>query len=95
MAEATTHRPIQPALTKKRYIELLEGWKEMGYDDQSVDALAALIKQVMHFEPDDPRRVEWKRDQIRKRAENLGVTTYVTSGRKAAYYKNKEAAKGP
>lgn len=79
------------ALTKGRYKILAEAmYKE--YEKDAADEILHLIKQTLNFDPEKSNYdTESKRKTMEYRAKlkEKGISTYVSSGRKAHYEKNK------
>lgn len=89
--EETT--PKVSIMSKKRYMEIQKTLEEHIADDATLNTVMASIRTIMRYDPDKSaytpeikqRQVEWRR----RKAQELGVTTYVTSGMKAHYERSK------
>ncbi len=79
------------ALTKARYKILTEAmYKE--YEKDAADEILNIIKKALNFDPDKSNYdAESKRKTMEYRAKlkEKGISSYVSSGRKAHYEKNK------
>lgn len=84
----------QSILSKKRYSEV----KSMLSSYVSADDLDTVMSNfcvIMNFDPSASTYNQDKKDQIlksrKKRAEELGVSTYVTGGSKSYYERRKQS----
>ena len=83
-------------LSKKRYESLTRELVEELGDEAVVERVLAVLRRVMGFDPKATQYTKEKGqrmiEQRREKAKALGVTTYVTSGRKKQYEKQKALA---
>lgn len=78
------------SFSKKRYQDILHEMSSMGIDDRTIQLTADIICKVLGFDPDYHSRSSYQLEYIHKKAKELGVSTYVASGRKAHYMRSKE-----
>jgi hypothetical protein len=86
--------PSASVLSKKRYHEIEEVLSGLIPDPNQHALAMAKICEIMKYDPTrnvytpevKERNAKWRR----KKAEELGVTTYVTSGMKAYYERTKQ-----
>lgn len=83
-------QPINSAISRKRYNEILRQIKEHGYEQSVVEDIGNILRNVFSFDPDGRVQSKYMMNRIYKRADELGVSTYVTSGRKDSYWRMKE-----
>lgn len=76
--------------SKKRLQGILDELSAAGFDEEAVNTTAAIICRVLDFDPNDHTRSDYQLNYIHKKAKELGVSTYVSSGRKAQYVRSKE-----
>ena len=78
-------------LSKKRYDDIKHALEEM-FGERAEEALTK-IREIMKFDPSlskyTPEEGKKAMEARKKRAEERGVTTYVTGGCKAFYEKRK------
>jgi chorismate mutase len=82
-------------ISKKRYYEIDEALGTLMKDQQEREQVMMKICEILNFDPNrntytpqvKERMLQWRK----KKAEELGVTTYVTSGMKAYYERNKQS----
>lgn len=82
-------------LSKKRYIDLQNEFYKLVNNHEIVDALMEKVREVMNYDPNKPTYTQEQADKIkdyrRRMKEEKGVSSYISSGAKAAYYKKKQA----
>ena len=82
------------SLSKTRYAKIIDMAAKYMPEDR-VEAFANDFCTIMNYDPTisvhTPARAASHRASIRKKAEELGTTTYVTSGRKQMYQRSKQA----
>jgi hypothetical protein len=80
-------------LSKKRFKEV-QDMLGAYISNTELDVVMKQFCEIMHFDPEASTYNQDKKEQImksrRKRAEELGVSIYVTSGNKSSYHKRKE-----
>jgi hypothetical protein len=79
-------------LSKKKYYELEEQLKN-DFNEEQVETIMSKLRAVLHFDPNISVYTEKMKDSIYRRREMLkeaGVSTYVSSGTKAYYYKHRQ-----
>lgn len=83
-------------LSKKKYFEILDALSKC-YRDEDISKISGVIKEVMRFDPTvvdyTPERGRKITENRKKRAEELGVSTYITSGAKQYYERRKNLEK--
>jgi hypothetical protein len=86
-------------LSKKKYTELqqaLQDKYEQEDDRVDVESVLEIIRTVLRFDPNLNSYNDVRAEQIReyrRKQKEAGVSTYVSSGAKSTYYKNKIAMK--
>lgn len=91
---AENKAPSTSVMSKKRYHEIEEALRVAIPDPVQHAEIMSRICEIMKYDPTKSmytpevkeRSMKWRR----KKAEELGVTTYVTSGMKAYYERSKE-----
>lgn len=82
-------------VSKKLYNEFVTVLDSKLNDSKLTDEIKEAFKTIFKFDPEASTYNQEKKEQImrsrKKRAEELGVSMYVTGGSKAAYYKRKQA----
>lgn len=98
-AKATDESPKikgTSTLSKKKYEEFSTGLSQLfANEPYHVDKVLELLRITMHFDPNVSTYNEAQLQRIKARRERLkaeGVSTYVSSGTKACYYRRKEAS---
>lgn len=82
-------------MSKKRYHLIEETLRKTIDDPNKLANVLQSIQEIMNFDPNrntytpevKERVLQWRK----KKAEELGVTTYVTSGSKACYERKKQS----
>ena len=86
-------KKAQSMLTKKRYNDLKNILTDIYGSDNILEEALAKFCDIMRFDPDASTYNKEKKEQItrsiKKRAEELGVSMYVTGGSKASYQKKR------
>lgn len=81
-------------VSKRLYNEFVSVLDSKINDSQLADEIKDAFKTVFKFDPNATTYNQDKKEQIlksrKKRAEELGVSMYVTGGSKASYHKRKQ-----
>lgn len=83
-------------LSKKRFQQINTMLHDVIQDQELVERVLTSIKEIMQFDPDVSQYRGYTKDRgdatkaYRQRKKELGMTTYVTSGRKKMYHSSKE-----
>ena len=80
-------------LSKKKYYELSNELTSRLGDAELVTKVLNTIKEVLDFDPEVSTYDEVQAKKIkeyRQRKKEEGISTYITSGVKSAYYKKKQ-----
>lgn len=90
-------RAAASTLSKKRFELIMKLVDDIVTDPKQVDVFKSRFCEIMAFDPNasaytqerNVKTIEWRK----KKAQQLGTSTYVTSGRKRNYEKEKERRK--
>lgn len=77
------------AFTKKRYNELMDFVRSRTTSD-TAEEIDAKIKALFDFDPNKSTYDKDKKKAYKEKKKAEGISTYITSGAKTAYYRNKE-----
>lgn len=93
MTEETPHKqPLgQGTMTKKRFAEFTSFVTDC-YGEETASTIAKKLQEILNFDPNAPmynqkRMEQTKAYRERKKAE--GISTYLSTGAKAYYYRQK------
>ena len=94
--ESPTKQPLgQGTMTKKRYYEIQKRLEdEMKLSSDTVLQVMTVIKDVLNFDPNVTlydERSKQRLKEYREKKKQEGISTYITSGTKAYYYKTRIA----
>lgn len=85
---------VKASLSKKRYAEIRDAYLEL-MDKEQVDKCMAIMCEVTKFDPNGKTYTKERAIYLRAYRDKLkeeGISTYVSSGMKAAYHKRKAAS---
>ena len=86
-------RPLQSRLSKKRFDEIRDELVAASVPVDIIQTTLAVICKVLKFDPDDRSMSKRQMEYVKRKANELGVSTYAVSTAKKAYYERKRAAK--
>ncbi len=97
MDNESNHRTNYPVMSKTRFAQIERAVKECINNEDVSQQLIDKIKDIMKFDPEMKRPSHGTYDdkkynqikEYRERKKTEGISTYVSSGRKASYYKGK------
>lgn len=82
-----------PFLSKKRFVAISDQIHSILDDNDKVEAILKIICSETNFDPSSkqytPEQGKRDRENRKKRANELGISLYEASGRKAAYERQK------
>lgn len=94
-------RVVGRSMCKSSYSKLLEKYNEIGLSEDQITILSSYIQEVFAFDPGakyessyNAEKLEYVRTyRARKKAE--GISTYISSGKKASYWGQRMGAVCP
>jgi hypothetical protein len=78
-------------MSRKRYMGIMEALANDGIDAATTERVMGIICAEMNFDPDDDPFIAYKRDLLRKKAAETGLTIDVLSGSKRSRDRRKQA----
>jgi len=83
---------VRATLSKKRYAEIRDAYQEL-LEKEQVDKCMEILCEVLKFDPNGKTYTKERGAYLKAYRDKLkeeGISTYVSSGMKAAYHKRKE-----
>lgn len=79
-------------MSKKKYYELCAMLDNLIQDKQQIETMLGALRTVLEFDPDvntyNSQQAE-KIKEYRKKKKDEGISTYISSGSKTTYYRQK------